>query len=227
MNNAFNERPYVSKETLREISRGFKEFTRLSTRRKHDLSEVIQDVALFRFAACEVMIPSLPRKRSLFPKSVQRLPVTRQTQNCSLLITVVGGHNVPTKVEGNMMQKVNIGQEDSTLRNYDNLPLSSTDVGDEKCLGVICKIKFRGKNYRTKSISCASLSPQWKETLSIPLCENLEGSSPISLQDEVIDIFLLDCVTVDLLHMGGFYEDEETKSTEYRYLVSAVSSPSK
>ena len=218
MNNAFNERPYVSKETFKEIFRGFKEFTRLSTRRKHHLSEVIQDVALFRFAAREVMIPSLPRKRSLFPKTVQRLPVTRQTQNCSLLITVVGGHNVPTKVEGNMMP---------TLRNYDNLPLSSTDVEDEKCLGVICKIKFRGKNYRTKSISCASFSPQWKETLSIPLCENLEGSSPISLQDEVIDIFLFDCVTVDLFHMGGFYEDEETKSTEYRYLVSAVSSPSK
>jgi hypothetical protein len=213
MNDAFKERPYVSKQNILDIFRGF---GGLSNRRKHHLSEVIQDVALYRFADCQLTIPSLPRKRSLFPKTVHRLPVTRsQTHNCSLLLTVVGGHNIPTKVEGNIAPKNN-GQEGSILRNYDNLPHFPTVEGDEK-LGGICKIKFRGKTYRT----------EWKETLSIPLCELLEGSSPISLQEEVIDIFLFDCVTVDLLHMGGFYEDEETKSIEYRYLVSLAKSVSK
>jgi hypothetical protein len=168
------------------------------------------------------MIPSLPRRRSFFPKAVKCLPVIRQTHDCSLLLTLVGGHNVPTKVEGGLAPKTNGGLEDSIVRSNENLPFLSMDEEDQKRQGVMCKIKFRGKNYITKSISCASSTSHWKETLAIPLYENFEGSSPISLQDEVLDIYLFDRIIVDSSYMGGFYEDEETKSTEYRYLVSVV-----
>lgn len=223
MNDAFNERPHVVRnQTFSDILKEFKEFQRLSSRRKNHFSELIQDVSLFRFGAFELLIPSLPRRRSLFPKTVQRLPLIRQTNDCSLLLTLVGGFNVPTRVEGGgLAPKANSGLEDSIVGINENRPFLSMDENDEKCQGVMCKIKFRGKNYITKSIGYPSLTPQWKETLTIPLCENFEGSSPISLQDEVLDIYLFDRVIVDSSYMGGFYEDEDTKSTEYRYLVSA------
>ena len=58
----------------------------------------------------------------------------------------------------------------------------------------------------------------------MPLHDNIveEGrfSATTSLQDETIGLSLFDCTSVDLRHMGGFYEDEDTKNFEYRYLVS-------
>ena len=78
VHDAVKERPFVNKQHLTAIFRGFQELKRLSIRRKHHVSEVIQDVGLFRFAASGGWsMPSLPRKRSLFPKSRQRLPVTK------------------------------------------------------------------------------------------------------------------------------------------------------
>lgn len=212
VHDAVKVRPFVNKQHLTAIFRGFQELKRLSIRRKHHVSEVIQDVGLFRFAASGGWsMPSLPRKRSLFPKSRQRLPVTKTSAGqdlCSfLLLSIVGGQNFPTKVDG---FKASTEQENSL---QSNLPLVSGNDGE----GVICKIVFLGKKYYTKPVF-SSMSPQWKETLSLPLGGVLEGTPIISLRDEVIHISLYDCVTADMAHIGGFYEDEDTKSIEYRYL---------
>ena len=214
VHDVLKERPFVNKHHLTAIFRGFQEFKRLSIRRKHHVSEVIQDVGLFHFAASGGWsMPSLPRKRSLFPKSRQRLPVTKTSagqEHAILLLTIVGGHNFPTEVE---RKKASADQENSLLTKEGNLPLVLGNDGE----GVICKIIFRGKKSYTKPVF-RSMSPQWKETLSLPLGGVLEGTPLISLHDEVISISLYDCATADMAHIGGFYEDEDTKSIEYRYL---------
>lgn len=213
VHDAVKERPFVNKQHLTAIFRSFQEFKRLSIRRKHHVSEVIQDVGLFRFATSGGWsMPPLPRKRSLFPKSLKRLPVTKTSaghEHAILLLTIVGGHNFPTEVDG---KKASTEQENSLLKDG-NLPLLLGNDGE----GVICKIVFREKKYYTKPVF-RSMSPQWKETLSLPLGGVLEGTPLISLHDEVISISLYDCATSDLAHVGGFYEDEDTKSIEYQYL---------
>lgn len=211
VNDAYRERPFVNKQHLTVIFRGFQELKRLSIRRKYCVSELIQDVGIFRFAASGGWsMPSLPRKRSLFLKSLKRLPVTKTSagqEHAILLLTIVGGHNFPTEVEGKKAE-----QENSLLKEG-SFPLLLGNDGE----GVICKIVFRGKKYYTKP-AFRSMSPQWNETLSLPLGGVLEGTPLISLHDEVISISLYDCATSDLAHIGGFYEDEDTKSIEYQYL---------
>ena len=228
LSDAIKERAFVNKQHILDIFKGFKEYTQLkeTRRRKQHFSEVIQDVGLFRFANDdqEFEMPFPPRKRSLFPKNVQRLPVRSQTQSCSLLLTVVGGKNVPCQINAiSRQQKMANGGDDNLLLGATELLASVVDDEEEAYLGVMIRIKFRGKTYQTKVVS-GTMSPQWKETIRVPLHDMLEDNFPIPpvlLQEEDIDITLFDCTNVDLRHMGGFYDDEETRTTEFRYLVSA------
>lgn len=212
-----------------DIFRGVKEYNQLEAtrRRKHHFSEVIRDVGLFRFAnEQEFELPFPPRKRNLFPASnVMRLPGSNarsQTHSSSLLLTILGGTNVPMKLEGDndvaygITPQQEMSKVDDDELNPDTNELFSSPRSDER--GLLVKIRFRGNVFQTKVANGRSMTPQWKETICVPLCDMLEESSPILLQDEVVDMSLFDCSTVDLRHMGGYYEDEETKSAEFRYL---------
>lgn len=210
MHNAIAERPYVNKLHIMDVLRRIREYSQRSCVRKYQFAEIIQDVSIYRTFPQLFSLTIPPRKRSLYPKSTNSLPVKSRAQNSSLLLTVVGGRNVPQKMDGDNVAIESSGGED--LNN-------SSDMGNETCVGFLVKIWFRGHRYQTKYINCGSSNPHWKETFCIPLCETLEEIYHPSLLDEVVHLSLFDCTTVDLKHMGGFYEDEESMHSELRYLV--------
>ena len=140
-------------------------------------------------------------------------------------MTIVGGKNVPIQLD--------VGRSSLHLipsNNHEGEPQlnesanNKDDEEEERYLGVLVKIKFRGKTYQTKAVVNSGLmGPQWKETICLPLNNVLEeGNSSMSthVEDEVVDLSLFDCTAIDLRHMGGFYDDEDTRSAELRYLVS-------
>ena len=213
-NHFFTQRSVNNKQKIMDVFRGIKEYNRLkaSHKRKHRFSEVIRDVGLFRFSNNqEFELPLPPRKRSFFPKNVPRLPA-RETHISSLLLTTISGNNVPVKLDsgGNTSQQqmLKIEDDDGSLGATKGLissAMAEVDGGIEH-LGLLVVLKFRGKTFKTK---------QWGETIFVPL-----GEGDGKLQDETIDLSLFDCSNVDLRHMGGYYDDEESISTEFRYLVS-------
>ena len=230
-----NNREAVKLRHLMDIRKSIQEFNQQTRRRRHHFSEVIQDVGLFRFANEETFeLPLPPRKRNLFPSNAKRVPVVSQTtqHSCSLLLTIVGGKNVPIQLDshepGAPNHSVGVDGIGSTALIEEKDDKEEDDVTQSTLVssGVLVRLKFRGKVYQTKIAAngCGSSCPQWKETICVPLHDNIveEGfSSTTSLQDETIDLSLFDCTSVDLRHMGGFYEDEDTNSFEYRYLVSS------
>merc|ERR1712194_329824 len=102
LSDAINERASVNKQHILDIFREFKAYSRLkeTRRKKLHFSEVIHDAGLLHFNNDqEFQMPFPSRKRSLFPKHIQKHIQRSQAQNCSLLLTVVGGKNVPVKLE--------------------------------------------------------------------------------------------------------------------------------
>jgi hypothetical protein len=215
VHDAINERPYVNKLHIIEVLRRMREYNQRSCVRKYHFSEVIQDVSIYRTLP-QVFSLTLPRKkRSLYPARTHLLPVMSRTQSSSLLLTVIGGRNVPRKMEGMAAES---SREEVLKANTDgrHVPNGSED---ETCVGVVVKIRCRGKRYQTKLVDCGTSSPQWKETFCIPLCEEMEDVIPSDLLDDVVHISLFDCASVDLKHIGGFYEEEDSTHSELRYLV--------
>ena len=153
-------------------------------------------------------------KRCLYPKSTHSLPVVSRTQSSSLLLTIVGGRNVPHNLESMTSESTRV----EAMKNGDGHHFLGGGEGED-CVGVLVKILFGGKRYQTKPVNFGSSSPQWKETFCIPLCEASEENLPSAFLDEVVHLSLFDCANVDLRHMGGFYEDEDSKHSEMRYLV--------
>ena len=147
----------------------------------------------------------------------------------SLLLTIVGGKNIPIQLDAGkrssiqhlLVPKNNYDSGESPLVEPSN---DKDDDEEERYLGVLVKIKFRGKTYQTKAVvTNNSGSIQWKETICLPLNNILEvGDSSTHVEDEVVDLSLFDCTAIDLRRMGGFYDDENTRSAELRYLVSLV-----
>ena len=232
-----DDREAVKLRHLIDIRRGIQEYNQKTRRRRHHFSEVIQDVGLFRFANEERFeLPLPPRKRSLFPSNAKRVPVVSQTtqHSCSLLLTIVGGKNVPIQLDSHEQYQPtpnhNVGVDGigstALIEEKDDKEEDDATQSTLVSSGVLVRLKFRGKVYHTKIAANGSGSscPQWKETICVPLHDNIveEGrfSATTSLQDETIGLSLFDCTSVDLRHMGGFYEDEDTKNFEYRYLVS-------
>lgn len=197
---------------------------------------MIQDVGLFRLRAMmqndEVEMPFPPRKRSLFPENVPRLPVRNQTPGgkslpISLLLTVVRGTNIPVKLEAESTTKIKsrANGDDENLHLGEGEEIASIADEDEASnVGSFVKIKFRGNSYRTgrvTPVASGSMSRQWNQTIRVPLEDILKDDS--LLPEECIDITIFDCTKVDLRHMGGYYDDEETRTTEFHYLVSNLS----
>merc|ERR1712194_930874 len=199
---AINERASVNKQHILDIFREFKAYSRLkeTRRKKLHFSEVIHDAGLLHFNNDqEFQMPFPSRKRSLFPKHIQR----SQAQNCSLLLTVVGGKNVPVKLEtdnfliNDMSRQRGITHENDTEDNpllTSNLFASANGEAVGETIGTIIKVKFRGK----------TLQMQFKETIHIPLHDMLQDNSsvsPVLLQkEEYIEITLFDCTNIDLRH---------------------------
>jgi len=197
------------------VFRTVREYSQRFCVRRYHFAEVIQDVGIYRTFPQLFSLTLPPMKRSLYPKSKHFLPVLSRTQSSSLLLTIVCGRNVPHNLEG--MTSESTGVE--VIKNKsDGRKFPGGDEGED-CVGVLVKIRFRGKRYHTKPVNCESSSPQWKETFCIPLCEASEEILPSALLDEVVHLSLFDCTNVDLKHMGGFYEDEDSKHSELRYLV--------
>lgn len=219
MHDAINERPYINKLHIMEIIRGIREYNQRPCFQKYRANEIIQDVSIFRTHPQLFSLTLPSRKRSLYPKSSLNLPGKSRIQSCSLLLTVVGGRNVPINKEGTYLVDESNGQDVMQTKN-DDLVIASREKG-EPCTGVLVKIRFRGKCYQTRHANCGSSSPQWNETFCIPLYENQEELFLSTLLDEVIHLAVFDCATVDLKHMGGFYEDEDSRHPEVRYLVRA------
>ena len=215
VHDAINERPYVNKLHIIEVMRRIRECSQRSCVRKYHFSEVIQDVSIYRTFPQVFSLTLPPKKRSLYPTRTHFLPVTSRTQSSSLLLTVIGGRNVPRKMEG---MAVESSGEEVLKANTDgrHVPNGSED---ETCAGVLVKIRCRGNRYQTKLVDCGSSSPQWKETFCIPLCEEIEDVIPSDLLDELVHFSLFDSTAVDLKHIGGFYEDEDSTHSELRYLV--------
>ena len=204
-----------------DIFKDFKAYSRLkeTRRKKVHVSEIIHDAGLLHFAnEQEFQMPFPSRKRNLFPKQDQRLPATPQAQRCSLSLTVVAWKNVPVKTEVNngingvTRQQEIIPNNDGNTLLMNDLFASDEDGEDvEGNIGIMIKIKFRGQTFQM----------QLKETVCIPLQDILQDDSHVLLQnEEYVEIILFDCINVDLRHMGGYYNDEETRTTEFRYLVS-------
>jgi hypothetical protein len=64
------------------------------------------------------------------------------------------------------------------------------------------------------------MSPFWKETLVLPLIKEGSTVSLSSLRNEMVDISVFDCVDIDLRRKGGFYDDEDARLLDHRFLVS-------
>ena len=213
------------KQHLLEVYNGIKEYTQQTRRKKHHHSDIIQDVGLSRFFVNNEQF-QLPSTRT------RHVPATanKNGSNCSLLLTIVGGKNVPIQLDvgRSSLHLIPSSNHDSSEPQL-NEPANNKDneEEEERYLGVLVKIKFRGKTYQTKAVvTSGSMGPQWKETICLPLNDMLVegGNSSMSthVEDEVVDLSLFDCTAIDLRHMGGFYEDENTKMAELRYLVSVV-----
>ncbi|KAL7549348.1 hypothetical protein ACHAWF_012621 [Thalassiosira exigua] len=212
-----------SKErALATIAKEIKDFTqRNECQQRHHCSDVIQDVGLFRFADDMEEMPFPARKRSLFPPSTPRFP--QETSRSSsmgqtqLLVTVIGGKDVPIAVTP--LEKVPRNNGEDHEIGIDAAGTFSPAICFEEQVGVFAKIKFRGQAFHTRAVQGPRKnSPQWGETVCL-LLPTVQGA-PTSprLQDESIEIFLFDSSRSDLRHTGGFYEDEDTKMTEERYL---------
>ena len=233
IDDALKERTAVNRQSVIDLFRSIEENSLLKEKRRKKrnlhFAEIIQDVGLFRFVGNSDFELSLPqRKRSLLPTVTRRLPCRTQTKRCSLLFTIVAGKNFPIKVERVARNSNTAGQQEIGSNEVERLSPAAMVVfapnfnyGEEEHLGIKLKIKFRGKTYTTKVVS-ASMSPFWNETLVIPLDDVIQESSScpsIFLEKELVDIFIFDCVDIDVRHKGGFYDDEETKISEHRYLV--------
>jgi len=210
----------VKQQHLLEVYNGIKEYTQQTRRKKHHQSDIIHDVGLSRFF---VNNGNDEQFHLPIPSRTRQVLTTANTNgsNCSLLLTIVGGKNVPIQVDGrssiqHLILRNNHDSGEPTLVDKDE------EEEEERYLGVLVKIKFRGKTYQTKAVvNNNSGSIQWKETICLPLNNILEvGDSSTHNEDEAIDLSLFDCTAIDLRRMGGFYEDENTRSTEFRYLVS-------
>lgn len=221
MHDAINERPYINKLHVMELFRRVREFSQRTCARKYHFSEVIQDVSIYRTFPQLLSLTFPPAKRSLYPKSVHFLPVKSRTQSRSLLLTVIGGLNVPRKLEG--MAAESTGEED-LKKNTEGRQLPKVEK-DETCVGVLVKIRCRGKRYQTNFVNCGTASPHWKETFCIPLCDKLGDIFESDLSDEIVHLSLYESTTVDLKNIGGFYEDEDLFHSEMRYLVRLLPHP--
>jgi len=207
----------AKQQHLLEVYNGIKEYTQQTRRKKHHQSDIIHDVGLSRFFVNDEQFQlPVPSSRSL---------TANNNGSCSLLLTIVVGKNIPIQLDAGKRSSQHLVPKN----NYDSgeppLVEPSNDKDDdeeERYLGVLVKIKFRGKTYQTKAVvNNNSGSIQWKETICLPLNNILEvGDSSTHNEDEAIDLSLFDCTVIDFRRMGGFYEDEETRSTELRYLVS-------
>ena len=202
LNDAMKECASEKMQHIAQISQEVEECPKqqLTQRRKHHLSEMVQDVGLLRFNDDdEFEIPLPPRKRSFFPQTTKPLPSTRTGGDCKMFLTISSGLNVPVK----------IGGEDG--------------VNDEAS-GIFIMVRFNGQCYLlSKAATSRHTNPQWKDIICIPLRDVLDGSSSAlsrrSLENESIDLFLFDSSKVDMRSLGGFYDDEDTKASEHQYLV--------
>ncbi|KAL9188592.1 hypothetical protein ACHAXT_006970 [Thalassiosira profunda] len=215
--NILKERFVGNASQIVEIVRGAK-----LRRQKHRFSEaqVIQDVARIRFANDDdVAFPEIPSKRSLFPAPTTRVPVRDPASgNCSMLLTVVSGKNVPTKLGADAL----VGVDSGTLATDGGLDVGATEQGTDTAdepSGLLVKIRFRGKLYQTKAVEAERVTgPRWNESFCIPLGDALQDHSVASLVDETIELALFDTTTIDLRALGGYYDDEDTKTVEHRFL---------
>eukprot|EP00804_Cyclotella_cryptica_P009333 CCRYP_008997-RA/>CCRYP_008997-RA protein AED:0.07 eAED:-0.02 QI:0/0.66/0.25/1/1/1/4/0/1354 len=206
--NAMRERSVVSRQNLSTFVKALTENSLLQEskriRTKKQYTEIIQDVGFFRFLdQNELRIPSIiPRKRSLYPASLRRLPTKNLPNRYSLFLTIVTGKNLPT-------------------RSNDSSAATTTDDSEEVHLGLVVKIQLRGKSYFTRAVT-GSTTPFWNETVSVPLDFIKEfDKAPYSLlQDELVDVSVFDCIDTDMRNKGGFYDDEETKIVDYLYMGS-------
>ena len=219
ISNIVNDRAAIKQQHVLDILKGIKEYSRQQSRRKkHYTAEIIQDVGRCRFANDnELEFPAIfERRRNLFPESTTSVPVI-SPRDCSLLLTIVGGKNVPMQLD-----RISEPHQHETIENDAGELLlgSPIDAGEDIYLGTLVKVKFRGKTYQTKAVTSTSLNPQWKETILLPLDNMIKKPSSI-LGDEAIEMTLFDSTVVDYQGMGGFYEDEETKTAELRYLGHA------
>lgn len=205
-----------------ELFRRVREFSQRTCARKYHFSEVIQDVSIYRTFPQLLSLTFPPAKRSLYPKSSHFLPVKSRMQSRSLLLTVIGGLNVPRKVEG--MAAESTGEE-VLNKDTEGRQLPKMEDKNETCVGVLVKIRCRGKRYQTNFVNCGTSSPHWRETFCIPLCDKLGDIFASDLSDEMIHLSLYDSATVDLKNIGGIYEDEDSSHFEMRYLVRLLSHP--
>jgi len=208
----------VKQQHLLEVYNGIKEYTQQTRRKKHHQSDIIHDVGLSRFFVNDEQFQlPVPSSRSL---------TANNNGSCSLLLTIVCGKNVPIQLDDGKRSSQHLVPKNNHDSGEPPLNESANDKDDdyekERYIGVLVKIKFRGKTYQTKAVvNNNSGSIQWKETICLPLNNILEvGDSSTHNEDEAIDLSLFDCTVIDFRRMGGFYEDEETRSTELRYLVS-------
>jgi len=208
----------AKQQHLLEVYNGIKEYTQQTRRKKHHQSDIIHDVGLSRFFVNDEQFQlPVPSSRSL---------TANNNGSCSLLLTIVCGKNVPIQLDDGKRSSQHLVPKNNHDSGEPPLNESANDKDDdyekERYIGVLVKIKFRGKTYQTKAVvNNNSGSIQWKETICLPLNNILEvGDSSTHNEDEAIDLSLFDCTVIDFRRMGGFYEDEETRSTELRYLVS-------
>jgi hypothetical protein len=168
--------------------------------KKTNHSEIIQDVGDFRFLA-DRELPCLPRKRSLYPTSLRRLPTKSSPNRYSLLFSVIMGKNVPTSSSD-----------------------ENSDEAEEAHLGLVVCLQLRGKSYYTRAVA-GSATPFWNETISVPLdfiVDELGNTAYSLLENESVEISIFDCIGTDIKKRGGFYHDEDTKLLDYLYVASAI-----
>ena len=223
INDALMERSAVSRQHVTDFVTMIQEFSQSKekqrVRRRSQFSDIVQDVGFFRFVnSDEFELPLPPRKRTLFPEITQRLPTVSQTvMRCSLLLTIVGGKNVPTNPNDNDRKEVGVITDDERRVGYGHV----LDDNFNKVVhrGLVVKVTFRGDEYFTKAVN-GSMRPFWKETLVLPLIKEGSTVSLSSLRNEMVDISVFDCVDIDLRRKGGFYDDEDARLLDHRFLVS-------
>ncbi len=169
----------------------------------------MQDVGLFRFADdSEFALWVPPRKRSLFPTSSsnRRIVARKSIDRRSILLSIFGAKNLPRERSKSNQTK--------TTSRFNEFEGHATDSGigtpflSSLCsegLGTVVSVKFKGREIYTIKVEGGQAS-------EIPL--------DVNSADEIIELLIFDVIENDVKHIGGFYEDEDPRFIERRFLGS-------
>ncbi|CAM9315544.1 unnamed protein product [Ectocarpus fasciculatus] len=215
------------------------------------ISEPIQiESTEFSFANLFKFTEYFEPKRALKPKPTARKAASTILSSCDLLIQVVGGKNVPLRINDGasaaagrrtattpMSRKRqpsfdadDIDDNSSMVFSTASAAMGRSTVGldlldknklsEKQRARTFIEVSFQDNTVCTTSVNGAA--PNWKQSLSLDIRAPHDDFSPQSMETLQEDIYftLFDEIIEDDSQRGGYFEDESTERIEKKYLGS-------